>query len=68
MKVALRLRALRDRGLAEVPSTRLLVHAARLVRAGVDPRRAAEVAIAAALSDDAELVGTLHEIIGAVLG
>jgi nitric oxide reductase NorQ protein len=68
VKVALRLRALRDRGLAEVPSTRLLVHAARLVRAGVDPRRAAEVAIAAALSDDAELVGTLHEIIGAVLG
>ena len=68
MKLATRMRALRDRGLTEVPSTRLLVHAARLVRTGVEPRRAAEVAIAAALTDDAELVATLHEIVGAVLG
>jgi nitric oxide reductase NorQ protein len=68
VKLAGRLRSLRDRGLTEVPSTRLLVNASRLVAAGFDPRRAAEVAIADPLSDDAELVGTLHEIIGAVLG
>jgi nitric oxide reductase NorQ protein len=66
--VAARLRPLRDRGLAEAPSTRLLVHAARLVAAGLEPRRAAEVAIAAALSDDLELSRTMGEILGAALG
>ena len=68
VKLATRLRALRDRGLAEVPSTRLLVHAARLTCAGLEPRRAAEVAISDALSDDAELAQTMREIINATLG
>ena len=44
----------RARGLAEAPSTRLLVHAARLVAAGVAPRAACHVAIVAPLTDDPE--------------
>ena len=68
VRVAERVRPLRDRGLAEAPSTRLLVHAARLVAAGVEPRRACQIAILAPLTDDPELGRTLAEIAGAVLG
>jgi nitric oxide reductase NorQ protein len=68
VRVAERMRPLQGRGLAEAPSTRLLVHAARLVAAGVEPRRACEIAIVAPLGDDPELARTLTEIAGAVLG
>jgi nitric oxide reductase NorQ protein len=65
--VAARLRPLRERALVSAPSTRLLVHAARMVSAGVELRRAAEVAVAAALSDDPDVSETLREILGAAL-
>jgi nitric oxide reductase NorQ protein len=68
VRVAERVRPLRDRGLAEAPSTRLVVHAAHLVASGLEPRRAAEIAIAAPLSDDPELLATIHEIVAATLG
>lgn len=67
VRVALRMRPLRDQGLAEVPSTRLLVHAGRLVAAGMEPVQACEVAIVAPLTDDPELAATLREIAAAVL-
>jgi nitric oxide reductase NorQ protein len=66
--VAERIRPLRDRGLSESPSTRLLVHAARLIAAGLDERTACRSALCAALTDDPELHGTLVEIAHAVLG
>ena len=62
-----RLRMLRDRGLAEVPSTRLLIAAARLVACGVPLREACLVAVAAPLTDDPELLAALHDVIAAVL-
>ncbi|RIK95917.1 MAG: AAA family ATPase [Proteobacteria bacterium] len=68
VRLAVRVRPLRDRGLAEAPSTRLLVHAGRLVAAGLEPRRACRVAITSALTDDPELIRTLGEIADAVLG
>lgn len=68
VQVAQRIRRLHDRGLAEVPSTRLLVHAARLVVAGVAPIRAVETALAAPLTDDPELLATMREIVAGVLG
>jgi nitric oxide reductase NorQ protein len=68
VRVAERIRPLRDRGLAEAPSTRLLVHAARLVQAGVDPAVACRSAVCAALTDDPELEATLAEIVAATLG
>jgi nitric oxide reductase NorQ protein len=66
--VAERIRPLRDRGLSEAPSTRLLVHAARLIAAGLDERAACRSALCAALTDDLELQRTLDEIARAVLG
>jgi nitric oxide reductase NorQ protein len=68
VRVAERMRPLRDRGLAEPPSTRLLVNAARLVAAGLEPRRACRIALVAPLGDDPELARTLAEIADAVLG
>jgi nitric oxide reductase NorQ protein len=63
--LAARLRMLRDRGLAEVPSTRLLVAAANLIVSGIPAREACRVAIVAPLSDDATLVGAMCDLVDA---
>ena len=62
-----RLRLLRDRGLVEVPSTRLLVAAARLIARGVSPADACRTAVAAPLTDEADLLAAIHDVIAAVL-
>jgi nitric oxide reductase NorQ protein len=62
-----RIRQLRDRGLPEVPSTRLLVAAARLIASGVAPREACRVAIAAPLTDDPDLLAAAQDVIAALL-
>ena len=62
-----RLRTLRDRGLPEVPSTRLLVAAARLIASGVPPRDACRVAIAAPLTDDPDLLAAAGDLIAALV-
>ena len=60
-----RLRGLHDRGLAEVPSTRLLIAAARLIASGIPVREACYVAIISPLSDEATLVGAMHDLVDA---
>ncbi len=60
-----RVRRLRERGLVEGASTRLLVHAGRLIATGIDPRRACEVAVAGPLSDDPDLRAGISELIRA---
>jgi nitric oxide reductase NorQ protein len=62
-----RLRQFRDRGLVEVPSTRLLVAAARLMARGVTAREACRIAIALPLTDDPDLLAAVHDVIAAVL-
>jgi nitric oxide reductase NorQ protein len=63
--LARRLRALRDRGLAEVPSTRLLVATARLVASGIEPRIACYVGLLAPLTDDASLLAAMRDLTNA---
>jgi nitric oxide reductase NorQ protein len=60
-----RLRALHDRGLAEVPSTRLLIAAARLVTSGIAVHQACYAAIVAPLSDVPSLVATMRDLVDA---
>ena len=55
-------RNLKGSGLDEGASTRLLVHAAKLIVCGVDPRSACRVAIAEALTDDKEMLQALQEL------
>ena len=50
--------------LEEVCSTRLLVLSARLIAAGLAPREACRAGLAEALSDDAECVAGLMELVG----
>jgi nitric oxide reductase NorQ protein len=62
-----RLRMLRDRGLAEVPSTRLLVATARLVAGGIPIADACRVALLAPLTDDADLLSGMRDLVSASL-
>ncbi|MFT7519729.1 MAG: nitric oxide reductase NorQ protein [Kiritimatiellia bacterium] len=63
VRAAIRLRHLTDRGLEAGASTRALIHAGQLVNGGVGARRAAEVAIGLALTDDPELLAAVREIL-----
>ncbi len=60
-----RLRQLRDRGLAEVPSTRLLIAAARLVASGIPVQDACYAAIVSPLSDEPVLIGAMRDLLAA---
>lgn len=63
--LATRTRRLKDHGLDEGASTRMLVHAATLMRQGLDLRTACRLAVIAPLSDDAELLAALHSALDA---
>ena len=65
--LAVRVRRLRDRGLAEVPSTRLLVATARLVASGVPTEEACRAAFAGPLTDDPELQAAILDVVMATL-
>lgn len=64
--LAHRIRSLHDRGLAEVPSTRLLIAASLLFVGGIDIRTACRTAIIAPLSDDESLVGAMNDLVDAI--
>ena len=55
-------RNLKGSGLDEGASTRLLVHAARIMGRGVDARTACSGAIAEALTDDADMLRAIDEL------
>lgn len=61
--LAARLRALDTVALAEMPSTRLLINAALLIRAGFAPRAACQTAIVEALTDDREIAQGLRDVV-----
>jgi nitric oxide reductase NorQ protein len=55
-------RNLKGQGLDEGASTRLLVHAAKLIVAGVSPRAACNSAVARALTDDGDMLAAVGEL------
>lgn len=57
------IRNLSDSGLDEPASTRLLVYAATLIRSGITPRRACELAIAAPITDDATVQQAVSDVV-----
>ena len=59
-------RRLKEQGLQEGASTRLLIHAGKLIKSGIDVNLACEVAICQPLTDDEELLNGLKEMIKAV--
>ena len=67
VRLAARVRSLRDQGLAEAPSTRLLVSAARLVAGGITPEQACRVAFTAPLTDDPDLLAAISDLVDTTL-
>jgi len=61
-------RALKDVDLEEVASTRLLVYAAILMRAGLDPVHACRASLVESLTDDIEVTEALMEVVHATFG
>ncbi|MDP2316377.1 MAG: CbbQ/NirQ/NorQ/GpvN family protein [Pseudomonadota bacterium] len=61
-----KMRSVRDLGLAEVPSTRLLVDAARLMASGLPPRLACQAAIVEPLTDDRDVARGLADLVALV--
>jgi nitric oxide reductase NorQ protein len=67
VELAARIRHLRDRGLTEVPSSRLLVATARLIAGGIPPPQACRAALVAPLTDDPDLLAAIGDLIEATL-
>ena len=62
-KLGEKVRNLREHGLAEGASTRLLIYAGRLMTEGITPRRACQVAIVWTLTDEPELQRSIEEVV-----
>jgi len=58
-----RIRGLREHGLAEGASTRLLISAAQLIQGGIAPPEACQAAVCQPLTDDPRLLKTLEELV-----
>jgi nitric oxide reductase NorQ protein len=65
-KLGEKVRNLREHGLAEGVSTRLLIYAGKLIRKGIAPREACRSAVIWALTDDLEVQQTLEEVVTSI--
>ena len=61
-----KVRNLKEHGLGEGVSTRLLVYAGKLVAQGIAPRRACQVSITWALTDDLEVQRSIEEVVTSI--
>jgi len=59
-------RNLKERGLDEGASTRLLIHAGKLIRSGIPPFEACRVSVTRPLTDDEEMQRSMDEMIGSL--
>ncbi len=65
-KLGEKVRNLREHGLGEGASTRLLIYAGKLMAQGIAPRRACQVAVNWAVTDDASVQKSIEEIIASI--
>ncbi len=65
-KLGEKVRNLREHGLGEGVSTRLLIYAGRLIEKGIAPRRACQVGVTWALTDDAEIQRSIEEVVTSI--
>ncbi len=66
-KLGEKVRNLKDHGLQEGASTRLLIYAGKLIAQGISARDACQVAIVSALTDDMEVQRSIAEVVSAIL-
>ena len=65
-KLGEKVRNLKDHGLQEGSSTRLLIYAGKLISQGVPAREACQVSIVWALSDDVQVQRSMEEVISSI--
>ncbi len=66
-KIAEKFRGMKNRGLDEEVSTRLLIYAGVLIRNGVDQRRACSTAMIDSITDDPQIKKTLEELASSIV-
>ena len=65
-KLAEKARNLKDHGLQEGVGTRLLIYAGKLIARGIAPRRACQVAVTWALTDDQQVQRSVDEVVNSI--
>jgi len=65
-KLGHKVRNLREHGLKEGASTRVLIYAGRLIREGIAPRRACHVAVTWGITDDPQVQQSLDQVVTAI--
>jgi len=65
-KLGEKVRHLKEHGLAEGVSTRLLIYAGKLIHQGIEARRACQVAVIWALTDDRDVQRSIEEVVSSI--
>ena len=65
-KLGEKVRNLKEHGLSEGVSTRLLIYAGRLMEQDISARRACQVAVVWALTDDVDVQRSIEEVVSAI--
>jgi len=65
-KLGEKVRNLREHGLAEGVSTRLLVYTGKLIQQGISARRACQVGVVWALTDDQDVQRSIEEVVSSI--
>ncbi len=65
-KLGEKVRNLREHGLSEGVSTRLLVYTGKLIQQGIPARRACQVGVVWALTDDADVQRSIEEVVSSI--
>jgi nitric oxide reductase NorQ protein len=65
-KLGEKVRNLREHGLSEGVSTRLLVYTGKLIQRGIPPRRACQVGVVWALTDDVDVQRSIEEVVSSI--
>ena len=62
-KLGEKIRNLKEQGLEEGASTRLLIYAGKMIAQGISPRRACQISVNWAVTDDYQLQKAIEEVI-----
>ena len=65
-KLGEKVRNLKEHGLAEGVSTRLLIYSGKLIHEGISTRRACQVAVVWALTDDRDVQRSIEEVVSSI--
>ena len=65
-KLGEKVRNIKEHGLQEGASTRLLIYAGKLIAKGVKPRRACQAAVVWALTDEPQIQASIEEVVASI--